>query len=402
MRSHITRTLMALLASCLLVVSSLAGAKQVLRIANMGEPASLDPHFMSGTWENNIAGNMFLALLTEDAKGDAIAGAAESWTVSDDGKVYTFTLRDHTWSDGVPVTAQDFEFAFRRVLDPKTAAEYASLLYIIKNAEAVNTGKLPPEELGVKALDKKTLRIELNGPAPYFLSQLTHYTAYPLPAHVVKKYGKDWTKAEHMVSNGAYTLVEWLPNTHVKLKKNPKFYDADNVAIDEIIYYPQEDRAAVLKRFRAGEVDITRDFPSDQIDWLKKNLPEETRIAPYLGTYYYPINTAKAPFNDVRVRKALSMAINREILTEKVLKTGEIPAYSFVPPGTANYGEPAYVDWKDMPYKERVKQAKALLAEAGFGPDKPLTFQLRYNTSENHKRIAIAVAQMWKQLGVKV
>ena len=399
---HMTRWLTALLTAVVLVIPGLAAAKQVLRVANMGEPASLDPHFMSGTWENNIAGEMFLALLTEDAKGDAIPGAAESWTISEDGKTYIFKLRDHQWSDGTPVTAKDFQYAFRRVLNPETAAEYASLLYIIKNAEAVNTGKLPVDQLGVKALDDKTLKIELVGPAPYFLSLLTHYTAYPLPAHVVEKYGKDWTKPEHMVSNGPYTLVEWLPNTHVKLAKNPKFYDAANVAIDEIIYYPQEDRAAVLKRFRAGEVDITRDFPSDQIDWLRKNLPEETRIAPYLGTYYYPINTAKAPFNDVRVRKALSMAVNREILTEKVLKTGEIPAYSFVPPGTANYGEPAYVDWKGLSFGERIRQAKALLAEAGFGPDNPLKFQLRYNTSENHKRIAIAVAQMWKQLGVQV
>jgi oligopeptide transport system substrate-binding protein len=189
----------------------------------------------------------------------------------------------------------------------------------------------------------------------------------------------------------------------VRLTKNEDFYDAKNVAIEKVEFYPTEDRAAVQKRFRAGEIDIAKDFASEQFDFLKKELPDETKVAPYLGIFYFTINHNKPPFDDVRVRQALSMAIDREAITDKVLKTGEVPAYSFVPPGTGNYGNPAYVDWMDAPYEERVAKAKALLAEAGYGPDNPLRFTFSYNTSENNKRIAIAAASMWKQhLGVEV
>jgi len=379
--------------------SALAGGN--LRIASMGEPASLDPHKVSGVWESAVIGEMFVGLTAENIKAEPIPGVAKSWTISEDGKTYTFKLRKSNWSDGTPFTANDFVFSMRRILLPETAAEYASLLYIIKGAEAVNTGKAKPETLAVKALDDLTLEIQLTGPAPYFLELLTHYTAYPVPRHVLEKYGKLWTKPGNMVVNGPYTLVDWVPNTDIKLTKNPKFWDAADVSIDNITFYTQEDRTAVQKRFRAGEIDIALDFSSDQINWLRKNLPKETRIAPYMGVYYYPINTTKKPFTDLRVRKALAMAINREAIVDKVLKTGEIAAYSFVPPGMANYDKGAEVDWKNIPYPERIKQAKELLKEAGFSPNHPLEFTLRYNTSENHKRIAVAVASMWKQIGVK-
>ena len=300
------------------------------------------------------------------------------------------------------MTADDFVFGFKRIVNPEEAAEYAYLMYTIKNAEEINAGSLSDiDALGVRAIDDKTLEVTLKNPAPFFLEQLTHYTAFPIPRHKVEELGGDWVKAGNIVGNNAYTVTEWLPNTHVKAEKNPNFYDADNVSIDTVYYYPTEERAAALKRFRAGELDINNDFPSDQIDWLRENLPDETRIAPYLGSYYYPINTRTAPFDDVRVRQALSMAIDREAITDKVLRTGELPAYGFVPPGTGAYGEPAYVEWKDMPADERVAKAKELLAEAGFGPDNPLKLTLSYNTSENHKKIAIAVASMWKQIGVE-
>jgi oligopeptide transport system substrate-binding protein len=373
-----------------------------LRIANSGEPDTLDPHHVEGTWENRIIGDMFLGLTTEAADASVIPGAAESWEVSDDGTVYTFTLRDHTWSDGTPVTADDFVFALRRILEPAEAAEYASLLYTIKNAKALNEGALEGmEQLSVRALDPKTLEITLENPTPYFIEQLTHYTAFPVPKHKVEEFGEDWIKPGNIVGNGPYTVVEWLPNTHVKSQKNAAFYDADNVSIDTVYYYPSEERNAATKRFRAGEIDIQYDFASEQIDWLKENLPDETRIAPYLGIYYYVINVRNAPFDNLALRQALAMAIDREAITDKVLRTGELPAYSFVPPGTGNYGEPAYVDWKDMPYQERLAKAKELMAEAGFGADNPLRLQLRYNTSETHKKVAIAVAAMWKQLGVE-
>ncbi len=378
-------------------------AQDVLRVGNMGEPATLDPHHVAGVWENRIIGDMFMGLTTEGPDGSVVPGAAESWTVSDDGTSYTFKLRDHKWSDGTPVSADDFVFALRRILKPETAAKYASLLYPIKNAEELNSGQMEGmENLGVRAIDPKTLEITLKAPTPYFIEQLTHYTAFPVPKHLVEKYGDDWVKKEHIASNGAYVLEEWLPNTHVRLTKNADFFDAKNVAIEKVEFYPTEDRGAVQKRFRAGEIDIAKDFASEQFDFLKKELPEETRVAPYLGIYYYTINTKKPPFDDARVRQALSMVIDREAITDKVLKTGEVPAYSFVPPGTGNYGDPAYVSWMDMPYDERVAEAKALMEEAGYGPDNPLKFTLSYNTSENHKRIAIAVASMWKKaLGVQ-
>jgi len=384
-------------------VTAAALAQDVLRVGNMGEPATLDPHHVAGVWENRIIGDMFLGLTTEGPDGSVVPGAAESWTVSGDGTVYTFKLRDHSWSDGTPVTADDFVFALRRILHPETAAKYASLLYPIKNAEELNSAKMEGmENLGVRAVDDRTLEITLKASTPYFIEQLTHYTAFPVPKHLVEKYGDDWIKKENIASNGAYLLEEWVPNTHVRLTKNPDFYDAGSVAIEKVEFYPTEDRGAVQKRFRAGEIDIAKDFASEQFDFLKKELPDETQVAPYLGIYYYPINTKKPPFDDVRVRKALSMAIDRDAITDKVLKTGEVPAYSFVPPGTGNYGDPAYVSWMDTPYEERVEEAKALLAEAGYGPDNPLRFTLSYNTSENHKRIAIAVASMWKQnLGVQ-
>ena len=394
------------LAATILGLGLMAGpaaprAEVVLNVGNMGEPASIDPHFVSGTWENRIIGNMFLGLTTEGPDGKTIPGAAESWSISDNGLVYTFKIRDHDWSDGTPVTANDFVFSMRRILLPETAAEYASLLYTIKGAEAINTGEAAPETLGVAAPDAKTLRITLSGPAPYFLGQLNHYTAFAVPQHVVEKYGKDWIKPGNIVSNGPYMLAEWIPSTHVKLVKNPGFYDAANVQIDTVYLFPQEDRTAVQKRFRAGEVDVAYDFASDQIDWLRQNLPGETRIAPYLGVYYYPINTRKPPFDNRDVRQALSMAVDRDAIVDKVLKTGEIAAYSFVPPGTLNYGDPSYASFKGMSQADRVAKAKALLAGAGFDAGNPLKLQLRYNTSENHKRIAVAVASMWKKIGVE-
>ena len=394
------RSFIGAISVILTLIHTPAFAKSVLKVGNLGEPASLDPHYVSGTWENRIVGNMFLGLTTEDQKGNPIPGAAESWTVSNDGLVYTFKIRNHLWSDGKPVTAQDFEFALKRIIKPETAAEYASLLYIIKGAEAINTGKAKADTLAVKAKDDKTLEITLTGPAPYFLAQLTHYTAYPLPKHVVEAEGKSWIK-KNMVVNGPFKLKEWTPSDRVVLVKNEKFYDAGNVKLDEVVLYPQEDMAAITKRFRAGEIDWATSFPSNQISFLKNNLPNQTFIAPYLGVYYYPINTAKAPFNNLDIRRALSMAIDREVIVEKILKTGEIPAYSMVPPGTPNYGKSSEADFKSLSKKERVEQAKKLLAKAGYGPSNPLTFQLRYNTNENHKRIAIAISAMWKKIGVK-
>lgn len=375
-------------------------AETVLRVGNDGEPQSMDPHYISTVQTARLSDDMILGLLTYGQDGQPIPGAAESWAVSDDGKTYTFKIRDHIWSDGTPVTADDFVYAWRRILAPETGAEYASLLYIVKGAEEVNTGKAGPEALAAEAVDDKTLRVELAAAAPYFLAQLAHQTAFPLPRHVVEKHGRDWTKPENIVVNGPYRLAEWVPKVRAVLVKNDRFYDSANVTIDKVIYYAMEDRTAIQRRFRAGEIDVGRDIASEQIDWLRKNMADSLRIAPYSGIYYYAFRSDKEPFTDVRVRKALSMAINREVITDKVLRTGELPAYSFVPPGTGNYGEPKYADWKGEPYEQVVEKARALLAEAGYGPDKPLNITLRYNNSENHKRIAVAVQSMWSKLGI--
>ncbi|MDK4711663.1 peptide ABC transporter substrate-binding protein [Rhizobium sp. CNPSo 4039] len=400
--AHITRKFIA--AAFVSTILSVSAHAATLNIHNGGDPTSLDPQKISGDWENRIDGDIFEGLVTEDPKDNPIPGQAASWTISPDQKVYTFKLRDGIkWSDGQPVTAQDFVFAFQRLMDPKTAAQYAYLQYTILNAEKINKGEIKDlTQLGVKAIDDKTLEITLENPTPYFLNALMHYTAYPLPKHVVEAKGDQWVKIGNIVTNGPYKPTEWVPGSHVSMVKSDQYYDAKDIKIDNVNYYTLEDQAAALKRYRAGEFDILTSFPADQYDWIQKNLPGQAHVVPFLGTYYYVMNATKPPFNDKRVRQALSMAVNREVIGPKILGTGELPMYSWVPPGTANYGEPAYVSWKDEPYKQKVEEAKKLLKEAGFGPDHPLKAQLRYNTNDNHKRIAVAIAAMWKPLGVDI
>ncbi|WP_176503585.1 peptide ABC transporter substrate-binding protein [Cobetia sp. 5-11-6-3] len=395
------------LASSLLLAGSIAASPglmaDTLKLAIMGEPASLDPQQISGTWENDVVGDLFEGLVTEAADGERIPGAAESWQISDDGKTYTFTLRqDGKWSDGEPVTAEDFVYALKRIMTPENASDYAYILYPIKNAKAINSGEAEPDTLGVRAVDDHTLEITLERPTPYFLDQLSHYTAYPLPKHVVEKYGKDWTDPGKMVSNGAFELSEWQPQTRIVALKNPEFHDAKEVALDEVIYYPIEERNSALKRFRAGEIDIAREFPTQQYGWLKDNLPDATHVAPYLGIYYYVLNSRDGhATTDPRVREALNLSIRRSIITDKILGTGEVPAYSFVPTGVNHY-DIQEMPFKDMSMDERMQKARSLMEDAGYGPDNPLELTLRYNTSEDHKKVAIAAAAMWKPLGVKV
>ncbi|CAN7356472.1 peptide ABC transporter substrate-binding protein [Rhizobium rhizogenes] len=383
---------------------SVSAHAATLNIHNGGDPTSLDPQKISGDWENRIDGDIFEGLVTEDPKDNPIPGQAASWTISQDQKVYTFKLRDGIkWSDGTPVTAGDFVYSFQRLMDPKTAAQYAYLQYTILNAEKINKGEIKDlGQLGVKAIDDKTLEITLENPTPYFINALMHYTAYPVPKHVVEAKGDEWVKIGNIVTNGPYKPTEWVPGSHVSMAKSDQYYGAKDIKIDNVNYYTLEDQAAALKRYRAGEFDILTSFPADQYEWIQKNLPGQAHVVPFLGTYYYVMNATKPPFNDKRVRQALSMAVNREVIGPKILGTGELPMYSWVPPGTANYGEPAYVSWKDEPYKQRVEDAKKLLKDAGFGPDHPLKAQLRYNTNDNHKRIAVAIAAMWKPLGVDI
>jgi oligopeptide transport system substrate-binding protein len=382
--------------------SGAPAAEKMLRIANMGEPESLDPQKVSTTGESRILRQLFEGLVVHDPKANVAPGAAESWTLSENGLIYTFNLRPNAkWSNGDPVTADDFVFSFRRIQDPKMRAQYSEVLYPIKNAEEVNTGKMPISELGVKAIDAKTLEITLKSPSPYFLQLLTHTTGLPVNAKAIAAHGNDWVKPGQMVSNGAYMLGDVKPQAFIKLAKNPQYWDAGKTTIDTVVFDPSEDRAAVLKRYRAGEFDIVTDLPIDQLVWLKQNMPKELQIAPYAGVYFYTVNVTRPPFNDMRVRTALAMAVNREVLVERVTLAGELPAYGFVPDGTADYTSQK-VAWAKVNQAARDTEAIKLMTAAGYGPGKPLKFKLNYNTSENHKKIAVAIAAMWKKLGVEV
>jgi len=392
-----------LIASAIAVaMSATAFAGGILHRGNGAEPATLDPHFANGVWENNIIGEMFMGLMTETASGKVIPGLAKSHTLSPDGKTYTFHMRDAKWSDGTPITAHDFEFSLKRILNPKTAASYAFILYPIKNAKAYNSGVMDADGLGVKATDDKTLVIELEDITPYFLEQLTHYTSWAVPPHVVKKHGKDWTKKENIVVSGAFTLESWNPQTSLTVVKNPAFFDAANVKLDGVAFYPIEDSNSELKRFRAGELDTTNTVPGGMYAKLKADFGDEFIVAPWLGTYYYPINTKF--ITDVNIRKAMSLAINRDVITGKITGNGEISAYSFVPPGINNYVSPQdqpKVAGYGKPYSENLAEAKRLMQAAGYSKDNPLKLVLKYNTSDSHKKIAIAISAMWKQIGIE-
>jgi oligopeptide transport system substrate-binding protein len=382
--------------------ASAADAAKVLHRGNASEPYSLDPHRTTGTWESNIIGDMLIGLYTEDAGGQPIFGAAESATTSEDGLTWTFKLRAHTWSDGTTVTADDFVFAFRRILDPKTAAQYANVLYAIKNAQKVSKGELPVSKLGVRAVDASSLVIELDHPAPYLPQLLTHHTAAPLPRALVEKVGNDWTKPGTMLANGPYMLSEWRPHDHVKLVKNPKFYDAANVKIDAVHFYPIEDDLAALKRYRAGELDTNERWPLTEHKWLKENIPNEARTSTVLSMTYTSFNMTRKPFDDVRVRRALAMAIDRQaILNDVFFGAYGQEALTLLPPGTANVDLSARVDWAGMPMEARKAEARKLLAEAGFGPAKPLKFTYSYISIPDNKRAAVAMQAMWKDIGVE-
>jgi oligopeptide transport system substrate-binding protein len=377
-------------------------ARQILRKGNGAEPETLDPHRSESVIASNILRDLFEGLTLEAADGRIVPGAAERWEVSADGLTYTFFMRrDGRWSNGDPVTARDFEWSLRRSCDPATLNTYASILYPIRNAEAVISGKLPPTALGVTALDEHQLRIELSGPTPYFLGLLTHSTAYAVHRPSVEQHGNQHARAGRLVSNGAYSLGEWVVQSHIRLDRNPHYWDDTRTTINEVWYYPIENEESEINRYRADELDWTESVPFRQVKWLKANLPQDLRIAPYLGSYYFGFNNTKPPFKDNRaLRLALSLAVDREIITERVMGSGEIAAYGFLPPVDDYTGQ--RVDWAGWTQAERDAEARRLYREAGYSDDNPLTVELLYNTDQGHKRVAGALAAMWKQtLGVR-
>jgi oligopeptide transport system substrate-binding protein len=380
-----------------------ASAQVVFHRGNDDDPETLDPHKTSTVAESHILRDLYEGLVIHNMKGEVVAGAAESWSISADGKTYTFKLRANAkWSNGDPVTAQDFAYSLRRIMHPETAAKYANILYPIRNAESFNKGKGAKEEdIGVKALDQRTLEITLERPAAYFLELLTHNTGLPVHRASVDKHGKDWVKPGNMVSNGAYLLKDFVPNDRITLVRNPHFHDAKNVQIEEVRVYPSRDQAAAARRFMAGELHFTSDIPTDQIAFLKEKLGAQVHIAPYLGTLFLIVRSSKPPFNDVRVRHALAMAIDREFLAAEIWGGTMLPAYGMIPPGVNNYRTPAQAPFASKSPIEREDEAKKLLAQAGFGPGKPLKIELRYNMTDNNRRTMVAIADQWKQIGVE-
>jgi oligopeptide transport system substrate-binding protein len=373
-------------------------ARKSLDVANQGEPLSLDPHKASGQWENNIIGNMFIGLTTENAHAQPVPGMAERWETSEDGRTWTFYLRRALWSDGEACDAHDFEYAFRRILDPENLAEYAAILYPIKNAEAVNRGDMTPDNVGVRALDDLTLEIQLEHPAPYLPQLLKHYTAYPVPKHLVEEHGDDWVHPSNIAVNGPFKLLKWWSNYIVHLERNPVFFDNDNVVLEHLYFYPSNDVNAAARKVMSGEAGWSTRFPSNQVAELRRALPGFVRVAPYLTCNYFSFNTTRPPFDDKRVRQALAMAYDRDFVSAQIYRTGEQPAYSFVPPGIANYPGTARYPWADMPIAERKREAERLLREAGYGPNNPLRFEFSHRNTSDNPRVAVVVQNDWRSI----
>jgi oligopeptide transport system substrate-binding protein len=313
--------------------------------------------------------------------------------------VWTFKLKQTTWSDGAPLTANDFVYSFRRLLDPQTVgAVYASIQYGIKNAREVNGGRMPVDALGVRAIDDYTLEVTLENPAPYLPGLLKHYTAFPIPKHVVDKVGDSWTAPENIVVNGAYKLVEWRTGDYIRSQKNPSFSEADSVCFNEVIYYTASDHDAMVRRAQAGDIDMNNSFPSGQLEDTERKLPGWPRIAPMMATTYVVANTKRPPFTDSRVRQALALAMDREFIVESILKGGQLPAYGFVPPGMNGYPQGGEFKWKGMTREQRLAEARNMLQQAGYGPNNPLAFEYLHRATGDNPRIAPVLQQNWADI----
>lgn len=404
MKKLLNWSALAVASAIALSAASANAQQQVLHRGVGAEPETIDPHLSTGVSEAYIETDMFEGLVTYGPKAEIVPGVAERWEISQDGKVYTFYLRANAkWSNGDAVTAQDFVYSFQRLANPATASEYAWVADPILNNEEIRLGKEKDlNKLGVKAINDRTLQITLKASTPYFLSSLQHHASWPVHKATVEKFGAQWTRPPNSVSNGAYTISEWIPQARIVLKKNPYFHAANTVKIDTVYYYPIELQSEEFKRYQAGELHITYDIPNDQIDFVKKNLGAQTHISPYFGTYYYGINMEKTPLGqESKLRHALSLAIDRSIVTDKIWKAGQIPAYGWVPPGVPGYQQ-QQLDYAKMTQAEREAMAKKLYAEAGYGPNKVLKVEILYNTSEAHKLTAVAIQAMWKKvLGVE-
>ena len=384
--------------------TQLAEQQHMVR-ANGAEPATVDPGFVqSNTPGDVIINDLFEGLVIEDSEGREIPGQARAWKVSEDGKTITFFLKEGlNWSDGTALTAEDFVYAWQRAVNPATGNVTGFNLETanIVNAAEIIAGNVPVNELGVRALDPLTFEVRLNKPTPFFISMMSIKTFFPVPKATVEKYGDSWTRPEHFVSNGAYTLQQWVPNEKVDVIRNQQYWDNDKTVIEKVTYLALASPNAEYIRYQAGEIHMTNNVQLEYYQKLMKESPEQIQGLRTLGSYIYSFNTEVAPFDNPDVRRALSMVIDRELLVERIIGQGEPSAYGVVPDLIAEY-EGAVAQFKGVDSKQKIEQAKALLASAGYGPDKPLTVRLIYNTSESHKKIALVIAAMWKPLGVKV
>jgi oligopeptide transport system substrate-binding protein len=364
-------------------------SSSVLNRGMSTDPESLDAHKARSLQAADILRDIGEGLVSFTVTADLTAGAAESWDVSEDGLRYTFHLRpDARWSNGDTVTADHFVFAMERLVDPKTAAFYAQFLSEITNLEAV---------------DDQTLIISLQRPIPYLLSLLAHPATFPMHPGSLAEHGDGFARPGKLLSNGAYVLADWIPGSVITLKRNEHYWNNANTAIDEVRHHILTQGMTELARYRAGEIDVTSAVPPDSFQQVKKERGDELHIAPYLNLYYYGYNLTKPPFKDSpELRQALSMAVDRDLLVDKVLGRGETAAYSWVPPGINNY-EPTVFSYAPLTQEERNQIAQSLYKEAGYSADNPLQVEIRYNTSDTHRRIALAIQSMWSDvLGAEV
>ena len=372
----------------------------ILHYGNGTEPQGLDPHVVTGVPESHLLSALFEGLAVKNPYTlEPEPGVAESWDFSEDGRVITFHLRENAkGSNGDPMTAEDYVWSWRRALDPAMGNLYSYMLFPVVNAEAYSKGKITdPEKIGVRALDPHTLEVTLMEPTPYFLQLMDHYSTFAVHRATIEKFGKStdrftkWTRAKNIVSNGPFKLMDWQLNRRIVVEKSDTYWDADTVKLNGVIFYPTENAVSEERMYRVGQLHYTQTIPLEKIKVYEAQENSPFVRAPYLGTYFYLFNTTRPPVDDLRVRRALSMAVDRETLTATVLKKANTPAYSITPPGTLGYQPPKLFDYD-------VEAARKLLAEAGYpnGEGWP-GIEIKYNTSENHRKIAVALQQMWKE-----
>ena len=381
---------------------------QIYHHGNGSEPQGLDPHIVTGVPEHHILISLCEGLTIPNPNPNDMngymAGTAESWSISDDGKEYVFNINKNAkWSNGEPVTADDFVWSWKRILTASLGSQYPDMLYYLEGAYEYHNGLIDDfDQVGIKSIDEHTLQVNLKNPTPFFLGLLSHYSTWPVHKETVLKFGDiddrngEWTRPGNFVCNGPFQLKTWELNNKIVVEKNPHYYDASIVQLNEIHYYPVSNVMTEDRMFRAGQLHLTSTLPSQKCPIYIEENPN-LRIDPYMGTYFYRINTENEVLKDVKVRKALAYSIDRQLLVDKVTKCGQIPAYSFTPPGTNGY-QPT----TEIPFDPVL--AKSLLDEAGFSEENPFPkLEILFNTNEDHRKLALAIQQMWQiNLGIEV